>query len=516
MGDRRWIRAGRLLGAGALAVLLPSVVVVVLESAVGVPDASAVYLIGVTVMAIAFGVPGGVLCAVASVLVYDFLFTEPLYTLTVSDPGEWLNLVLLLFVGVTVGELAGLQRRRAESAAASERESRALFEVTRALATRTTTIDALPSMARALARDARMDAVWFALEGPDAERPVAQSGEDAAAGPIRAYAALHRGRDGSPDTWAQVRAPLPPGGPATGVRHYRVRLEDAGQPIGSIWATRPRDGDPPDPPTMTLLRVAADLVAQAVAHDRLAEEAGRAEVARQSDAVKSALLQSVSHDLRTPLASIRAFAGTLMDPEIALESAEARASAAAIDREAQRLNRLVGNLLDLSRIDGGVLRAADEALDLEDVVEAAVGHVQVGSGDRRIETSIPEGAAVQADPALIEQVLVNLLDNAQRHTPADATIRVSAVVGNGRVVVTVEDSGPGVPRGALARIFDKFYRAGGATRGSGAGTGIGLAVVLGFVEAMGGRASARQSELGGLAVDVDLRAAELPAVPAMA
>jgi len=113
-------------------------------------------------------------------------------------------------------------------------------------------------------------------------------------------------------------------------------------------------------------------------------------------------------------------------------------------------------------------------------------------------------------------VLVNLLDNAQRHTPADATIRVSAVVGNGRVVVTVEDSGPGVPRGALARIFDKFYRAGGATRGSGAGTGIGLAVVLGFVEAMGGRASARQSELGGLAVDVDLRAAELPAVPAMA
>jgi two-component system sensor histidine kinase KdpD len=288
-------------------------------------------------------------------------------------------------------------------------------------------------------------------------------------------------------------------------------MEQTGRPIGSLWAAYESGLGLPDAPTTTLLRVAADLVAQALAHDRVEEETRRAEIAQQSDALKSALLESVSHDLRTPLASIRASAGTLMDPDLVLDPAEVRASAASIDREAQRLNRLVGNLLDLGRIEAGVLRVAEDALDLEDVVSGAISLVEARAGLRRIEVVGDEGAVV-GDPILLEEALVNLLDNAIRHTPEGSAIRISTGPGDGPGMarLTVEDSGPGVPDEALPRIFDRFFRAGGGRRSPGTGMGIGLAVVRGFVEAMGGQVGARRSALGGLAIDVDLRAAEIP------
>jgi two-component system sensor histidine kinase KdpD len=200
-----------------------------------------------------------------------------------------------------------------------------------------------------------------------------------------------------------------------------------------------------------------------------------------------------------------------MDPDLVMDPAEVRTSAASIDREAQRLNRLVGNLLDLGRIEAGVLRAAEDALDLEDVVSGAISLVEARAGLRRIEVVGDEGAVV-GDPILLEEALVNLLDNAIRHAPEGSAIRVSTGpgAGPGLARVTIEDSGPGVPDEALPRIFDRFFRASGGRRSAGTGMGIGLAVVRGFVEAMGGQVSARRSELGGLAIDVDLRAAEIP------
>jgi two-component system sensor histidine kinase KdpD len=499
------------VGAAFLAVLLTTPVVWLLESAFGVPDASPVFLIPVVAIAIVFGIRGAVLTAVSSIAIYDYLFTEPQFTLTVADPGEWLELVLLLFVAVTVGQLAELQRRRAEAAVARERESRALFEVTRVLATRETTIGTLEAIAATLSRDAALDHVWFAL-GPDdaTERLVAKGHPEPPPIPAGAWAIPHPVAGGPDHGWTVVRNPTTRRPAAPGVRHYRVRLEDAGQAVGSIWATRTRDAPDPDPATTRLLRVAADLVAQALAHDRLADERRRAEVAQQSDALKTALVESVSHDLRTPLASIRAFAGTLMDPDVSLGPDETRASAAAIDREAQRLNRLVGNLLDLGRIEGGSLRAAQDALDLEDVVERAFVGVRPRIGGRPVVIDVEPGVTVRADPVLLEQALVNLLDNAVQHTPDGSTIRISArPPGSGTLIrLTIEDSGPGVPDAALPRLFERFFRAGRPS--GGAGTGIGLAVVRGFVAAMGGRVEARRAELGGLAVDVDLPAVATP------
>ena len=512
MNCRRLERLGVAVVAIALGVGLSSAAVAVLESTVGVANASSLYLVTVAAIAILLGVLAAAATSVVSVLVYDYWFTHPVHTLTVSDPGEWLNLVLLLFVAVTVGELAGLQRRRAEMAIARDHESRALFEVTRALAARDSTQAAMPAIAEALARAGGLRQVWFAGGSDDAdERVIAQSAPGALPAPTRGHAVLHRTGTGGGPTWTTVRGPTPGGQRVeASMGLFRVRIEEGGRPIGSLWATRERSLGPPDAATTRLLRVAADLVGQALAHDRLEEQTRRAEVAQQSDALKSALVESVSHDLRTPLASIRASAGTLMDPDVELSPGEARASAASIDREAKRLNRLVGNLLDLGRIEGGALRAAEDALDLEDVATRAIEHVLPRAGTRAIEVDIVEGTAVLGDAVLLEEAIVNLLDNAFRHTPLATRVRVTGAEDGPLVRMTVEDAGPGVPDAALPRVFDKFFRA-GRPPGGGRGTGIGLAVVRGFVDAMGGHVEARRSELGGLAVDVELRAARLPA-----
>jgi two-component system sensor histidine kinase KdpD len=498
----RWLRVAGTVGAAALAVGLATGVVASLESSLGVPNASNVYLVAVVAIAIVFGTGGAIATALGSVLLYDIFFTEPRFALAVADPDEWLHLVLLLFVAVTVGQLAALQRARAEAAIHRAHEARTLFDVTRTIATRDSTLEVLPLIGDALRREGGFARVWFVLGADDAE-------------PGRGYAVLHR-PDAESGAWTQVR---PAAGPpsrhhAAGGRLVRVRMEQSGRPIGSLWAEAGPGEGLPDLPTTTLLRVAADLVAQALGHDRLEAETRRAEVAQQSDTLKSALLESVSHDLRTPLASIRANAGTLMDPEVTLPPTEVRASAGAIDREAQRLNRLVGNLLDLSRIEAGALRTADEALDLEDVVSRAISLVAGRSGVRRIEVDLVDERAIQADPILLEEALVNLLDNAVRHTPEGAAIRVSSVAGpEGLVRLTVEDAGPGVPDAALPRIFDRFFRTSGGERAPSTGMGIGLAVVRGFVEAMGGRVAARRGTMGGLAIDVDLPAAAVPAAP---
>ncbi|MDL2335424.1 MAG: ATP-binding protein, partial [Chloroflexota bacterium] len=191
----------------------------------------------------------------------------------------------------------------------------------------------------------------------------------------------------------------------------------------------------------------------------------------------------------------------------AAESEAGRESVAAIEREVEYLNRLVTNLLDLSRIEAGVLRAANEPFELDDAVGAAIERL----GPRLTEWHVENNAGhevVRADPVFLDAVLSNLLENEMRHTPVGTTVRVSSAAGPGLTRLTVEDDGPGVPEAALPRLFDKFYRVPGQ-RVTRHGTGIGLAVVSGLVEAMSGQVAARRSELGGLAVDIDLPLAQV-------
>jgi two-component system sensor histidine kinase KdpD len=233
-------------------------------------------------------------------------------------------------------------------------------------------------------------------------------------------------------------------------------------------------------------------------------------VARQSDALKSALLQSVSHDLRTPLATIRAAAGSLR-PDSGLDDADRAESAAAIDREVEYLNRLVTNLLDLSRIEAGALRADRDVFDLEDLAERTIDRLRERIGPRPLEVALA-APPVLVDPVFLDDALTNVIENAIKYTEPATPLRITARQRTDApfVRLTVEDGGVGVPDDALPRLFDKFYRVPGGPRGSRAGTGVGLAVVLGLVEATGGRAAARRSELGGLAIDLDLPLANVP------
>jgi two-component system sensor histidine kinase KdpD len=288
-----------------------------------------------------------------------------------------------------------------------------------------------------------------------------------------------------------------------------VRIETGARQFGSIWALRDRGKGEPDLTETRLLSAAGDQIGQALAHDRLAAESQAAEIARQSDALKSALLQSVSHDLRTPLATIRAAAGTLR-PGSGLSLEDQQESADAIDREVEYLNRLVTNLLDLSRIDAGALRAERDVYELDDLVGQTVDRLRSRLGDRSLEVDLT-APPVDVDPVFLDEAVTNAIENAIKYTPAGTPIRIAAeqLPGESRVRLTVEDAGPGVPDQALSKIFDKFYRVPGAAGGSRSGTGIGLAVVRGLVEAMGGQVAARRSKLGGLAIDIDLPVADV-------
>lgn len=501
--DRRFALA---LAVAVSSLAAATLCVRLLETNVGVPNASAVYLVAVVATAIVTGAPGAVVASVASFLLYDFFFTFPYLTFTVREPAEWLSLVLLLFVGIVVGQLAALQRSRTRDAQAREREARGLFQVSFALATRGSTDAVLPAIARLLRDETRFDRVWVALGDGAHERVVTDTGGEGPA-VLPAHQHLLRRMPGDePAQWLRIHQPTQSRAAraSSGVEVYHVRIEAAGAVLGSIWALTSRSRGAPDDTETTLLAAAADQVGQALAHDRLAAESRAAEIARLSDELKSALLQSVSHDLRTPLATIRAAAGTLrpgsnLSPEDQAESVEA------IDREVEYLNRLVTNLLDLSRIEAGALRAERDLFELDDLVGRTLDRLGPRLAGRQVDVELA-ALPVMVDPIFLDEAVTNALENAIKYTRADTRLRLTArpLPERAFVRLTIEDAGQGVPEEHLPHLFDKFYRVPGAQRSSRSGVGIGLAVVRGLTEAMGGSVTARRSELGGLAIDLDL------------
>jgi two-component system sensor histidine kinase KdpD len=265
----------------------------------------------------------------------------------------------------------------------------------------------------------------------------------------------------------------------------RVPITVGGQIIGSLWAIRPQSDPFPGRSHSRLIAAAADQLGQSVVRDRLAAEATAVEVARQGDALKSALLDSVSHDLRTPLAAIRAAAGNLMDPDVSLKPEEERAVAHSIDQEAQRLSRLVRNMLDLGRIEGGALRPSLELYDLADLVDPVVERVAPALAPSTVEVAIPADLpAVLVDAIFVDQILTNLLENAGRYA-SGKQIRVSAKAVGEQVWLIVEDGGPGVAATAMPHIFERFYREDSSRSHNTGGTGLGLAICKSIADRAG-------------------------------
>jgi two-component system sensor histidine kinase KdpD len=484
-----------------------TVIIAILEQAVGVADASPLYLIPVVLAAALLGTWGAVGASIAAFLIYDFAFTTPRFTFEVSDPAEWLNLLLFLFVAVVLGRLTALFRDRADEADRRAREAGALVAISRDIATAGSFEEAAQAVADRLRDDAEMEAVWVTVT----TRPgavVAASGAAAATTETAAvpWTLVGATADGASD-WLRVHDGDAGGpDPATTGAQYSVAIGSV-VPVGSIHASRVA-GDPmPGRGARRLLTLAADQLGVAHRRDELRAEATAAEVARQSDALRGAILDSVSHDLRTPIASIRVLAGGLADPATTPDPSAVRTTATAIDEQAAGLGTLVNGLLDMGRIQAGAVNADLRPYDLRDLVETTLRRV-AGDAERRsiaVEISDRLPPAV-VDAVLFDAALGNVVENALVHG-AGAPVRIRATEAGDGLVLMVEDGGSGVPDDMLPHLFDRFFRGEGATAGARRGLGMGLAIAKGFVEAMGGTIGAGRGELGGLCIAMRLPAA---------
>ncbi len=505
----------RIVAASVGSIFVATLLVAVLESGTPVPDASAVYLVAVAIVGSVGGTWPAVATAVVSFIAYDVLFLEPRFSLLVVEPTDWLNLVLFLVIAVAVGRLAALGRERAAEADRRAREAIDLFDVSRLLATAGSTTEVAAQIVEKLAREARLERVWIDLEGGPRDRPLADTGSGPSPSPT-VMLTLVRMPGSEPARWVRAHDPLGRRGPIgrdpADLETIRIKIETGGIVYGFLWAGQRSGASQPDPEATRLLSLAADQLALALRRDRLRHEATSVEIARRSDALKSALLDSVSHDLRTPLASIRATAGNLADPTLRLSPDAVRDAAETIDSEAQRLDRLVTSVLDLSRIESGALQPDLEVYDLRELAETAVARLRPSLGDRPVSIELADDLPlILVDAVLLDAVLANLLENVARHTPPGTAVAVRASRGvPDRVTLCVADDGPGVADAHLPRVFDKFYRAGGGGDGARHGMGIGLSVVRGMMEALGGSAVARRGERGGLTVELQLPVAPDP------
>jgi two-component system sensor histidine kinase KdpD len=246
-----------------------------------------------------------------------------------------------------------------------------------------------------------------------------------------------------------------------------------------------------------------------LARSRLVEAAQAAAVRARTEELRSSLLSSVSHDLRTPLAAITGAASALRDEAAGTDAAERGELLATIAEEAGRLERLLANLLDMTRLESGGLEPKREWVPLEEIVGAALTRLEAQLGDREITTAIPADLPLAfGDPLLLEQLVLNLLENAAKHTPAATPIAIRASAEDGRLVLEVADRGPGLAPGDETRIFEKFQR--GAGKGGGSGVGLGLAICRAIASAHGGMIEAANRPGGGAVFRVALPLLEAP------
>jgi two-component system sensor histidine kinase KdpD len=493
-----------------MSVGLVTIVIGLVLGRIRIGNISMLYLIVVLAVAVGFGSGPAVAASVAAFLAFDFFFVEPIHTFTVSDPEEWVALLLFLLTAIVTDQLAAGQRRRAQEAKERELEAVVLYDVMR-LMSETDLGRALDAVAKRLRQELHLAGVAIDIaEGNPAHVVRASVGDPEAlllipatatlparqlqAGP--APTALHRGVAGR---WIGVVPPRPPGvlrSIATD-RLYLVPINTQGQRAGRIVLVRAPYGPRFTAADDRLLSTVAAQIGLALERLRLRREATETEVLRRTDELKSALLSAVSHDLRTPLATISAAADSLLQEDVAWSPEERTAFARDIAEEARRLGRLVDNLLDLSRIEGGRLHPQKAWHDLGGLVEEVLDRLKPVTARHRVAVEIPDDLpTLLLDYVEIAQVLSNLIENATKYTPPGTEITISATRVDGEVQVEVADRGPGLPPEALGRVFEPFYRLDGQGVQS-RGSGLGLAIAKGLVEAHDGRMWAKNRRGGG-------------------
>ena len=451
----------------------------------GLPNLVMIYLLGVLATA-ARGKRGPAAMASAlSVLCFDFFFVPPRFNLSVSDAQYFLTFAVMFVVAMLISHLTIRLREEAEGARRGQRRTALIHSFTQQLAG-TRGLENVLRVAAAHLADVFDGAVAVLL--PEAGGRLAVK---AAAGGSRDPEDKELGvAQWVYDRWqaAGLGTPSLPGEEA-----LYVPLQGAEGTVG-VLSVRPRNrGSLLAPEQRQLLDSFAHQIGLALEVSRLEESARRSEVEAEAERMRSSLLSSVSHDFRTPLAAVLGSAEALLGKKSVREDPSSHELLENIRSEAERLSRLVRNLLEATRLESGTVVLRKEPVLVEEIVGSALERVEKSLGSRRVDVSIPEDLpAVPADEALLEQVLVNLLENAARHTPPSASVEVSARVEGGSVQVTVADRGPGLKEEDLPRVFEKFHR-----DASSPGAGLGLAICRAVVKVHGGDIRAGNRPGGG-------------------
>ena len=436
-----------------------------------------VYLLGVVAVAARSGPGPAVLACLLSVAAFDFLFVPPYFTFAVAETQDLLTFGVMFVVAVVISGLTVRIRWLADSARKRERHTAALYALSRDLAV----AREVPAIVEAAVR--HIGGVFHGQVRvllPDAGGSLRPAGEGGGR-------FVTEDTEGSLSQWVYLHRQPAGLGTETAADSPALYLPlAASRGTLGVLALRPdqRDGMRA-PEQMRQLETFSSQVALALERAQLAAEAQQAQLRVETESMRSSLLSSVSHDLRTPLATITGTASALLEAETTLDPPTRRGLLETLCEEAGRLNRLVRNLLDMTRVESRSIQVRKEWHSLEEIVGAARARVDSLLRNHSLTVHLPDDLAlVPLDNLLIQQVLINLLENAARHTPPGTAIHLTAAEGAGEVTVEVADTGTGIAAGEEALIFGKFYRGTGAAPG---GAGLGLAICQGIIEAHGGR-----------------------------
>ena len=442
------------LAGSAAAVVLVTAAIFLLRESVPVLSLGSLYVLAVLPVAILWGRFWAVLVAIASMLAFNFFFLEPVHTFRLSDRSNWLALAVYLATAIAVSELSTRARQRAAEAEQREREEALLGELSVALLQGESLVDELPRIGSAT-------------------------------------------------------------GSVLGVEGARIELGDEAGP-GIELLAGPRligrlalpDAERPNPSAVRrFLPALASLLAVGLDREELQRQALAAEGLRTSDAVKTAILRAVSHDLRSPLTAIRVAAESLTSPSLQLSADDRGRQLETLRVETRRLDRLVTNLLDFSRLEAGAARPRTELVAVDELIGQALAGVDADAVP--VEVKLPrEIPFVEVDSAQVERALVNLLANAQRFAPRGTPVTITVSAADEEVVLRIANNGPAIRRDDLDHVFEPFVRlAGDADR---EGSGLGLAIARSFAEANGGRVWAESPPGGGAAFGLAFPMAQVP------
>ncbi len=456
---------------------------------VQLPDVEMLYILGVMIAALAAGRRASMLAAALAVLSYDFFFVPPRYTLNVLDARYFLTFAMLFGVSVVVGTLTLRLRQQRTAAVRRERSTSALYALSRELGAALDAEGVAAVCVKAASEAFDAAAVFLRARGREE---------------LAALAASPRGAELTPDERGVAQWAVDHGRPAG-----RGTDTLPGEPVlcipvrawGDVLAVLAVRTTDERSDARTLLEALARQAAIALDRVRLAEEARDAALRAKTEELRSGLLSAVSHDLRTPLATITGAATTLRaSSDLPVE--QRRELLDAICEEAERLERLVANLLDMTRLDSGTVEPKREWVPLDEVVGGALTRLERRLAGRPVKTSIaPDLPLVSLDPVLVQQLFVNLLENAAKYTPTRTEIEIRASREGGTLVVDVADRGPGIPPGDEERVFERFHR--GAHAGV-RGVGLGLPIARAIAQVHGGRLVAANRPGGGAVLRLTL------------